>query len=184
MDSKYSCYENEVIHNNDPIFKKIKHTFLLTMNGPPRRSQYMVNTGTGIKGWSHPLWSVILGFYQGHQPNHPLHVPFTWMFSLEPPIVHRQNASRFFFPPDRNHDWTYAELDPVQFAETARKCLGLELSPQQVCEFFVDEHHTSAAYAKYVTRHWYTILVNTTPGRLVATICCLFWCVAHRLAQV
>lgn len=44
MDScpiKYSCYENEVIHNNDPIFKKIKHTFLLTMNGSPRRSQYM-----------------------------------------------------------------------------------------------------------------------------------------------
>lgn len=38
---KYSCYENEVIHNNDPIFKKIKHTFLLTMNGSPRRPQYM-----------------------------------------------------------------------------------------------------------------------------------------------
>ena len=44
MDScpiKYSCYENEIIHNRDPIFREIKHTFLLTMVGSPRRSQYM-----------------------------------------------------------------------------------------------------------------------------------------------
>lgn len=38
---KYSCYENEIIHNRDPIFSKIKHTFLLTMTGSPRRSKYI-----------------------------------------------------------------------------------------------------------------------------------------------
>ena len=38
---KYSCYKNEIIHNSDPIFNKIKHTFILTMVGSPRRSQYM-----------------------------------------------------------------------------------------------------------------------------------------------
>ena len=68
------------------------------------------------------------------------------------PMLRRQNASRFAWPPDPNDDWTYIRFSPEQFCEQAAFSLELELSVRQVAEFFLAEASNSAAYASYVAR--------------------------------
>ena len=66
-----------------------------------------------------------------------------------PPPLRRQHASRFSWPPDRQQEWVYMRLSPVEFVEQASFSLDLQLTVRQVCELFVAEEQGSAAYARY-----------------------------------
>ena len=66
-----------------------------------------------------------------------------------PPPLRRQHASRFSWPPDRQQEWVYIRLSPVEFVEQASFSLDLQLTVRQVCELFVAEEQDSAAYARY-----------------------------------
>ena len=69
-----------------------------------------------------------------------------------PPMLRRQNASRFSWPPDCEQEWTYICLSPADFVEQARNTLGEELTEEQVARFFVSRASETASYAAYVAR--------------------------------
>lgn len=72
-----------------------------------------------------------------------------------PPPLRRQNASRFTWPPDNVQEWTYIRFSPAELCEQAAFSLDLQLSVQQVSEFFSAEASSSRrspAHAAYAER--------------------------------
>ena len=69
-----------------------------------------------------------------------------------PPPLRRQNASRFTWPPDSAQEWTYIRFSPEELCEQAAFSLDVQLSVQQVSDFFSVEARHSPAYAAYAER--------------------------------
>ena len=72
--------------------------------------------------------------------------------SAAPPMLARQHASRFSFPPDRFHEGGYIHLSPCEFVEHAGQVLGESLNVLQVCEVFANGADSSPAYRLYISR--------------------------------
>lgn len=69
-----------------------------------------------------------------------------------PPMLRRQNASRFSWPPDSQQEWCYISLSPREFAEHATRVLGETMSAAAVAAFFASHEADSRAYAAYAER--------------------------------
>ena len=70
-----------------------------------------------------------------------------------PPMLQRQNASRFSWPPDSGQEWTYILLSPVELAKNATRVLGMQLTALDVACFFARaDAAVSRAYAAYSSR--------------------------------
>ena len=82
-----------------------------------------------------------------------------------PPMLRRQNASRFSWPPDAQQEWCYIALSPEELVNQAGRILGLALTVQQVCEFFRTKADESHAYHAYATR-WQAQLDEASDARL------------------
>ena len=71
---------------------------------------------------------------------------------VAPPMLRRQNASRFSWPPDAHQEWTYIAMSPQQIVEQAARLLGEHITVEQVCSFFRRRAGDSRAYHAYSTR--------------------------------
>jgi hypothetical protein len=69
-----------------------------------------------------------------------------------PPMLRRQNASRFSWPPDAQQEWTYIAMSPEQIVEQAARLLEITLTVEQVCSFFQRASGDSRAYCAYASR--------------------------------
>lgn len=77
--------------------------------------------------------------------------------ALRPPVLRRQNASRFSWPPDASNHWTYISFSPDEFSRQLRLVRAQHVSAHEVARFF-DAYIPSdvsgpAAYCEYA-RGW------------------------------
>jgi hypothetical protein len=79
------------------------------------------------------------------------------MLAPVPPMLRRQNASRFAWPPDPMQEWTYIGLTPVELSEQCERVLSRVVSPLAVAKLFADNAGQSRAYDAYFDRHRHDI---------------------------
>ena len=71
----------------------------------------------------------------------------------QPPLLRRQQASRFQWPPDPIQEWTYIVLPPCELAGTCERTLDRPTTALEVAEFFASPRAASStAYTAYATR--------------------------------
>ncbi|KAL1514910.1 hypothetical protein AB1Y20_003990 [Prymnesium parvum] len=70
------------------------------------------------------------------------------------PMLRRQNASRFSWPPDPHQVFAYISLSPQDLSDRAASLLGLSLTIQQVSSLILRKAEDSRfpAYSAYVAR--------------------------------
>jgi len=85
-------------------------------------------------------------------PEHPMCTGDAPPVARAPPMLCRQNASRFSWPPDPDQEWTYLCLSPAEVVEQAQRQVGVVLTQRGVAEYFSSRQSESAAYAAYATR--------------------------------
>ena len=81
-----------------------------------------------------------------------------------PPMLRRQNASRFSWPPDSHQEWCYIGFSPQEFADQAVRLLEVSLTVQQVVEFFQTRADESRAYGAYYSR-WREVMEEVSSTR-------------------
>ena len=69
-----------------------------------------------------------------------------------PPMLRRQNASRFSWPPDAQQEWTYIAMSPEEIVAQAARLLDVTLTVAEVCTFFQRSSGDSRAYCAYASR--------------------------------
>lgn len=85
-------------------------------------------------------------------PNAPLEPPM--LAGRGPPMLRRQNASRFSWPPDPQQEWTYIALAPAELAARCDTVLARPTTVREVAELFTaPEASESRAYMAYYARH-------------------------------
>ena len=71
-----------------------------------------------------------------------------------PPMLRRQNASRFSWPPDAMQEWTYIAMTPTDLAAQCETALNRPTTALEVAEFFsAPAASESPAYSAYYARH-------------------------------
>jgi hypothetical protein len=86
--------------------------------------------------------------------------------ALAPPILRRQNASRFAWPPDPMSSWTYILLSPDELADCLRTVCARAISAREVATFFAEHLASAAADASDESRPAYVEYARAWPHEI------------------
>ena len=72
---------------------------------------------------------------------------------MDPPHIHRQNASSFDYPPDSQQDWCYINLNSKEFVHKLAIIKKEYITEKQFCEFiYNNKDNNYPAYYSYYNK--------------------------------